>query len=269
MSIIKEKILYNSQDMNLKFTINSDNSFVDFQQEIDNLTQVTSNSLINPVQDSEVRRFKLTPNTTETFNFYFANSSGNYDTSFINAGFTQNEINNNDITLLNSFFILDFYNSFETGNQTKIFSTYLTKILGNNNNKPIYNINSSISNQFYNLYVPISFINAQKSTIVVGYSKFSFFNSKNGYNGIKLFYNQDYETYNTSEKMYFKTTLDLVNMTWVINTPSYPNVNIKQLITSTDYIKKINDSFDTVDNKKQVFPTGNTFNYQHADYFTT
>src|ERR1035437_3649942 len=250
MSIIKEKIRFDGRNMNFKFSLGSNDNFIGFQQEIDSLMQSTTNDLINPAVDAEERRFKLNPipSNTITLQFKFSNLSL---INFIAAGFTQNEIDQNDTNLLNSYFILDFYNTYDINTQTKIFTTYLTKL----SKFPIYSI--STNNQLYYLYVPISYINGQTGTIVTGYTKFSFFNAKNG--TTTLFYNENNESFTTPEKLFFKTELNLINNTWKFITPSYPIIDVKEIINNALYIKRINDTYDNFDNLQQTYPSGNTF----------
>ena len=131
--MIRQKIKLDGTTMNLNFTLSSNDDFYGQQQEIDNLVQAVSNSLINPENDVEERRFKYNPNnSTAILNFQFYDQINNtYSSSFTAAGFTSDEITNNRNNILNSFFILDFYDSFDVNSQNKIFTTYLTKIVNN------------------------------------------------------------------------------------------------------------------------------------------
>ena len=139
MSIIKETIKFNNLDINLKFPLSLGDNLLGYQQEVDNQVAATETALINPVVDTEVRKFIYNSSVSATnLKFYF-----NFFTnavSFINAGFTYSEIITSNVKLLNSFFILDFYDTYNSNTQTKIFTTYLTKILGSNGNTPNYKI---------------------------------------------------------------------------------------------------------------------------------
>jgi len=265
MSVIRKTVKFNNLDINLKFTLGANDNFLGHQQEIDNLTTTTKEELINPVVDAEVRRFKYNPNSNLlNIKFYFGN---NHQTpiSFIEAGFTNTEIITYNTKLLNSFFILDFYDTFDNNTQTKIFSTYLTKVLSGLNNTPDYRIFADTVNQLYNLYVPLSYINAQSSSTVIGYTKFSFFNAKTGV--IALFYNNNNAALLTPEKMYFKTELNLNDMTW-----SFLDITTAiayQVSTNSIYARRVNDRINGFENKKLVFPSGNTFNYTDGTYVVT
>src|ERR1035437_3463685 len=251
MSIIKEKIRFDGRNMNFKFSLGSNDNFIGFQQEIDSLMQSTTNDLINPAIDAEERKFKLNPIPTNTITLQFKFSNLSL-MNFIAAGFTQNEIDQNDTNLLNSYFILDFYDTYNINTQTKIFTTYLTKI----GKSPKYSIGAN-NNQLYYLYVPISYINSQTGTTVTGYTKFSFFNAKNGIT--TLFYNKNNENFTTPEKLFFKTELNLINNTWKFITPSYPIIDVKEITNNALYIKKINDTYNNFDNLQQTYPSGNIF----------
>ena len=171
----------------------------------------------------------------------------------------------------NSFFILDFYDTFDTYTQTKIFTTYLTKLIGNDayGNRtytPVYVINSGVTNQLYYWYVPISFLNAQTGTTVTGYTKFTFYNAISGKTAV--FYKLDNINLTTAEQMYFKSVIDLTGMTWRIITPSFPNVIAQQLWTSPDYNQKVDDTITNFNNEAQNYPSGNSFNYLTGTYNT-
>lgn len=265
MSIIKERVRLNNRDINLKIRLCSDDAFTGYQQEIDNLTTITTNSLINPVSDAEVRKFKYFTNDVTTLRFYFYNSTTDTSLSFF-TNFTGSELARKSPNVANSFFILEYYDSYDIYEQNKIFTTYLTKI----GITPNYIINSN--SQFYNWYIPTSYIESQTGNTVTGYTKFSFYNAKNG--RISVFYNNDYESDSTSKRMYFKTILNRVNKTWEIQTPSYSSlhaINAKELkfTTYSKYSERVNDTIDRFENLAQSFPTGNTFNFVDGSYFIT
>ena len=283
MFIIREKIRFNSSlvgtsgttgttltghSMNLIISLGSCENFTEYGEDIDNLTQFTVLGLVNPVIDGEVRRFKLNPipNSYITLIFKFYNvTATTYQTLLTAAGFTTNEINNNDLNILNSFFILDFYDTFDLNSQAKIFTTYLTKL----NNLLIYTIGVSNSNQLYPWYIPLSYIlpNAQTGSTAIGYVKLSFYNAKTG--NITPFYNQDNESLTTPERIFFKVQLDLINMTWKFLTASYPTITAKEIANNVLYIDKVNNTVDSMDNLQQNPPSGNTYNYKTNTYSIT
>lgn len=278
MSIIKETIKFNSQDLNLKFSLGGNIKPVDYQQEIDNLTEQTKTDLINPIVDNEVRRFQYDSTAGITnLMFYFSANGTIYVNSFVSNGarFTPSEISENNMKILNSFFILDLYDTYDSNTQTKIFTSYVTKISGNydvnssNYKKPYYRLYSDISTQFYSWYVPKSFIDLQTGSTVSAYLKFSFFNSK--YGDITLFYNKDNETLMTPEKMYFKVLLNLDTLTWKFDfsgTNYPPDVKPYQIPFTNSYSQKINNTVAIFNNDKQVYPDGNTFQNSDGTYTT-
>ena len=72
MSIIKTKVINDSKDKFIKIRFSANDDFYGYQQEIDNLTEITSEDLINPVEDGEMRRFKVEYNTQLNFFFYWS-----------------------------------------------------------------------------------------------------------------------------------------------------------------------------------------------------
>ena len=197
--------------------------------------------------------------------------------SFFGAGFLPSELQLNNSKIQNSFFILDFYDSFDPYNQTKIFSSYLTKIITSTSTIPSYEIKPTtqptIENQFYRWHVPISLIEQQSGDTIIGYAKFSFYNAKTG--RISLFFNKDNTTLQTTEKQYFKTELNLINRTWKLLTPSY---NSTKIVTAREYpyttgnnlfIDRVNNTVNKFNDVSINFPTGNTFSSGSADYVIT
>jgi hypothetical protein len=263
MSIIQERIRNVGADINLKISFSSNDSFTGYQQEIDNLTQVTSLDLVNPVVNGEMRKFKMLPTVLLTqYQYYFNNFN-----TFLSAGFTTDDIANNTVAVQNSFFILDYYDSFDPYTQNKIFTTYLTKILTGVNKTPVYNVSAATGNQFYYWYVPVWYMEAQTGTTATGYIKLSFYNAKTG--KIQLFYN-NYNIANpigrTPEKMYFKAQLDIVNRTWKFLNVTNGQVVAKELTTSIAYNDRVDNTYGTVDNIAQTYPSGTTYNYTTNKY---
>jgi hypothetical protein len=272
MPIIKETIKYVGDTMNIRFGLSSEDGFLGLQQEIDNLTEVVSSDLVNPSIDVEERKFKYLPGISPTvlaFQFY-SPIANDYLSTFLYQGFTGDEIISNSSNLENSFFIMDFYDSFDVGTQVKIFSTYLTKVIGNNpdgsrNYTSIYTIGGTIPNQLYYWYVPISYLTAISGSTITGYTKFGFYNAKSG--TTVQFYNFDNQSLSTPEKMYFKSTLNVPNRTWNIISASAPNLVARQLWTSPAYNQKVNNTVQNFNNEVQDYPTGQTFNYIDGKYF--
>lgn len=262
MSIIRERILKSAIGQGISgitISLGSGIGFLGYQQEIDNLTKITSADLVNPVVDIETRKYKLFQPTTFKFGFGITAAP-----SFTAATFTQNEISGSSSNMLNSFFILDFYNTYNTYNQTKIFTTYLTKI----GKVPTYSLtlNDIASNQLYYWYVPISYINVQTGTTATGYVKLSFYNAKTG--NVQLFYNQDNFDYETPEKMFWKSELNVVNKTWkIFINGSF--VDARELTLSPVYTTKVGNTYDKYYKTKQVYPSGSTYYYKTNKYITT
>jgi hypothetical protein len=192
MSIIKERIRLTGTGATITFGLSGKNRISGYQQEIDNLTEETKDALVNPIVDNEVRRFNYAGSGPTFIQFSFTNDGSNhYNTFFPNAaGFTVDEINSYDDNLRNSFFILDFYDSFDSYTQSKIFTSYLTKVLDGEDYLtmpiPTYKMDSNTVSQFYNWNVPKTYIDAHTGYTVTAYTKFSFYNAKYGF--VSLFY---------------------------------------------------------------------------------
>ena len=258
--MLKQIIKINENDTNIKISLKSNNSLVGSQQIIDDLIQSNSSNIINPVVDGEKIRFKPVSNI---INFYFRDNNG-ISADFSRLGYLSNEINVFNLKICNSFFIIDVFDSYDINNQNKLFTMYITKII-NENIVPIYNL-SEYNNQLYYWYIPQNLINNNSNleTITL-YSKFYFFDAKNG-GLVRQFYNNDYSTNTTPIRNYFRTELNFSNKTWRIITNNYPTVYAMEYSTATEYLNKISNNIDKITNVKQIFPTGSTFNYEGGNY---
>lgn len=278
MSIRKERIKFENQDINLKITLNSNNYRYGYQQEIDGITEEVKNDLINPIIDNEIRKFKYESptNSATKLNFYFTTDGSSYENTYTNAStnFEQEEIINNHNNVRNSFYIMDYYDSFDFFNQNKIFTIYNTKITNSeifnittiNLPIPNYRLFKDTKNQFKDWYIPKSLIDDNLNsgkTIVIGYIKFSFYNAKTG--ELLLFYNKDKESIKTSEKLYFKVKLDLIKKTWYFE-PNTANKLVYQIPTTNAYSKRTNETINNFNNKQQEYPEGNVFNPIEQNY---
>jgi hypothetical protein len=251
MSIIKNDIKLNGNDLNIKFRLDISDELFDYQQNINNTIYNTSNSLINPITDVECRRFAN--NIPVTIGFMFSGQ-----TTFFDAGYSNSEISN-------SFFIVDYYDTFNVNNQTRLFRTYLTKINYNTTlGLPIYLIDNSTKNQLHTWYVPESYISSISGDTITGYTKFSFYSAKTG--KISSFYNNDYVSSTTMEKFFFKTELNIINRTWKIITPSFPSIIAVEITGNDQYTNRLNNTIDSITKNKQAYPLNHLFDYRTREY---
>lgn len=276
MSITKETIRYNPNlvqtngsgqvtgtTMNIKISLGSHDNFSGFQQEIDRQTSFTTTDLINSVTDEEKRRFSKTDTPgIQVFEFRFYNGS-THQSSYIAAGFTADEIDEQSLNVRKSFWIFDFYDSYDPNKQERLFSTYNTKITSVTPSFPV----TIPDNQLYYLYVPKSYTDSVTGYTVTVYARISFFNAKTG--KIQMMMNERNISKSTGEVMCFPVELDLYNKTWnYIITGTGTEVKGVELANSP-YIDRVNATVGGFDNLQQVYPTGNTYNYQDNDYLTT
>lgn len=273
MSIIKKNIRFDNDDMYIQIPITGGLNFTGNQQEIDTFVNLKSTKSINDAVDGEVYKFKwgLTSfNRIIDFSFS-SNTITGWESNYYYAGFTVDEVEGRNIKFLNSFYIMDFFNSYSPTNQTKIFSAYLTNLnlnVAQSGTLPSsrYFLNENF--QLYNQYIPLGYLDITGDTYV-GYSRFSFYNAKTG--KIVVFYNKDNEQKTTPEKMYFKTVLNFNDKTWYFDTPGFINGvgYARELKNSDKYIQKYNNTFENFNNLQQNYPSGNTFDFETGKYILT
>jgi hypothetical protein len=257
---IKETIKFKGTDTFIKIPFSIANNLVDYQQEIDNANEEAKKESINEVIDHEVRRYTYNEPSSTILKFFFG-TGHNVEFGVNGAGFSEADITNGGDTLLNSFYILDFYDSFNDQTQTKIFTTYMTQILTGELDVgvpiPEYTISNSSAYQFNSWYVPQDYLDPflySGYTVITGYVKLSFFNAKTG--RVTLFYNKANDGLNTPQKMYFTAYLYPATMGWqfITDTPE-----AYEVAAGNAYAQRINDRVDGFDNLQQEYPEGLIF----------
>jgi len=128
--MLKQKVKLNNRDVNIRISLGSSNNLGGYQQEINNLTSFNSLDIVNPVEDEEVRRFEYMFNNLNDIRFAFhVPESNTFEPSLTQSGFLESDINNGNRAIQNSFYLVDFYDTFNKFSQTKIFSNYNSKII--------------------------------------------------------------------------------------------------------------------------------------------
>ena len=211
MQIIHEKIKLNGKSNSIKISLGGNDDVLKSDTEITNIIIGEQANLINPLIDNEVVRFKYYNDNVPLliiFNFYNGATS-KYENSFNGTGLVISNLSYLSSMVMNSFFIMDYFDTYKTNEQSKIYSSYLTKIIDVRTGTPIpaYTIGGNNPNQLYYQYIPKSYLNTISDDTVTGYAKFSFYDANNG--NIHSFYNEDNIDLITGEKFTFKIELNL------------------------------------------------------------
>lgn len=273
-----------NDDINIRISLTGSNNFTGYQQEIDKLTNFNALDITNPVEDEEVRRFGHIDNNVTQIRFAFhVPASNTFVSTLTESGFQMGDIEISNSAIQNSFYIVDFYDSFDRYSQNKLFSNYSTKILGagrriSDMNRSVYRINTT--SQFYYTNVPVWFIEAAgsdeilnpyggSSDIVIIYARFLFYNAKTG--TVFAFYNADNNLLTTDERYYVRTELNLSNFTWRFISPSVTSEDILQLREierprNVKFNEKVNKTVDKFKQETINPPTGNVFNDETGTY---
>ena len=266
MLINKKRLKFSGKDLNINFQLNSKNDII--INSLNNLVENVGNSLINPIIDEEVCRFKKSNvGGSQIFYFYFKGKTSHYN----EFPFENKVLKNKTKFIQNSFFIFDFYDSFNSNTQNKIFRTYFTKFIDYaNDNKPKYIITTTKDTQLSFFDVPISYINKQEKNEFGCFLKLSFYNAETGI--LSLFYN--YAKYNnqlinnTEEIMYFDVIFNKKEKTWYFK-PQPPILSEFKAyeLPKSQYVDKINNTFNKTNYIQQKYPEGgNKFNPNTGTY---
>jgi hypothetical protein len=273
-----KQIKRTGKNIKLKISLGGGNSTLGQTSDIQNFVQEEEEKTINPVIDVETLRFNLHNsyiNSGISLSFY---SGGTYSASYLNAGFTQKEIQNYSDSLRNSFFIFDYYNSYEPTLRSRIFRGYYTKF-------DVFEKNFAAdgvvlfkdTTQLKYLNIPKNHINAFSSNHITLYLSILFYNAKTG--RITPFYNGDYFnagqfTTTSAERMFFKVVVDRINKVWYIDTPSTIGgvkiVKARELSIdgNREYAKRITESIGKIEQHQQQYPEDEFFDYLTQTYVT-
>lgn len=263
MQLIKEKIKYNRSGGNIKISLDSNINLNGNQEVLNKSTDEIANLLVNESLDGERWRFKYDPTTYSTLTFRYGL---NKITNYTEIGFTSGETEYNYSNFANSFYILDFYDSFDENNQNKLFRTFLTI---KSSTSVFYvgkdpNTLNTLNNQISTLFVPQWVMNNYTTNIADVYVKFSFYNASLG--KLHLFYNSIFLHEISSRKMYFKVNLNGLNKTWFFNDNLTNIITGIELINSGAYTDKVNNNVTNSPNIEQDYQTGALFNYNTGKY---
>jgi hypothetical protein len=239
--MLNYKIVYNNKNNNIILPFQNDFDFIPSEDFISEENLANDDFI-----DSDITKYTLSTNVKFTFMFF----NNIYQSNFVNAGFTLNEINLSNKTYRYSYILIQFYDSFDSKNQNLIHTGYIPIYLFIDKTASVFDIKPSIKYyEFNNIYIPNNIQVINNQTLFV---KFSFFNAKTG--KLLVFFNQTI-TNNTEEKLYFKTNINKTN-----NTYSFNNQNIiAYQFLNEEFINRINERNKT-ENKSPLFTQGDLFN---------
>lgn len=252
MSIIQQKIYLskNASGATISFPLSAGINISGYQQEIDGITEQTKQELINPIEDFEITRFRYSNGSGNRLSFNFLNSSNtSRNTTYTNAGFTSAEISEPADVFRNSFFILNFYDTYSSNTQTRLFTNYQTKL----GSTPLFQLDDNESYEMCYANVPNWFLETENSTFIVAYLKLSFYNAKDG--KLQLFFNQSINNINDPKNLYFTVYFYPQTKTWRFTRDE----TASEVNPTYAYVQRNNDTFQNFENKKQTYPTGNVF----------
>lgn len=249
MSIIRKIIKRNDDVVRFKIPIHNKSNNYGEHQEINELTSLTGNNLINPAIDGDVKLFK--PYESNTINVNFWNGT-TFEKSYNVIDFTLNDIQSSAGYVLNSFYFIDFYDNINLLNQIKLFRVFINKFNFTNTIESKILIDLNNNREFNNWYIPNKL---GTQNILNVYARFNFYNSKNGQIITFRYDNED-------GLMFVPCEIDLINKKWRFETS---NFNIYQLISNT-YNDKMNNTVNNLNNLRQNPPQGSIFDYQTISY---
>lgn len=278
--LIRKKIKYNDENMFIDFPISISDGFTGYQQEIKSFRDEKTQESINETRDGEIKRFSSSFDLYFLNFLFFNNNSNDYLNEYNTIGISYEDSFNQSDNYLNSFYIFDFFDTYKSQEQTKIYTSYLTKLNYNNfltyfdTDEDDINRNYNVSSYWVTEYsqvryfdIPQWYVNEQNDVFDM-YLRIGFYNADNG--KVIIFRNGSYsENTSSPQKLYFKVRFNKNDMKYVfLNTidKHIDFINSYEFRLSPGYLNQINNSFENSDNFKQNYPSGKVFNFEDGQY---
>jgi len=252
---MKIKISKNNLSSNIVFNLDNKTNPIGTQKDVDDFIEYETNKAINIPTNNDILVF--TPNsgmTTIQYGFYFIDNDGVYGNTILNHDISEIEVSG-DIGK-NCFYLLEFYDSYDSRKQTKLFQTYLIGL--KNSTLTTYIVNETTNKELLNWYIPE--INLNSLLSITGntlsgstvYCKFSFYNSKNGM--FTYFSNPSFGDINGEIRNYFIGSIDITNKKYLLN----DIYDIREIINNDLYTNKQQSNINTTPIYKPNYPSGNS-----------
>jgi hypothetical protein len=256
MRLIREKIKFKKQDMQIKLPLSTNSNLNGLQQSINDFVEEQTGLSINPVND--VDAFRYLPTASTNYSFYFYSGSSWYNT-YEAAGFTTGETTTREEVVSRSFFLIQLYDTPDSENQILLHNGYYNGFNfisdEQEGNSLIPNYILTEESEFTNFYLPNSFIETLSGETTTIYGKLSFYNAKTG--KLDLFYptGATYPPIPTGDTdIYVEYQINPINKTYTVNSI----LDFKEF-NNEAYVNKINDTLTSFTNQRPTYPTGTTF----------
>ena len=268
---IKQKIKFNvGEDINLKLGLskNVNTSLGRQESDYENLIKQESENAINPIVDNDVVRFR------------YGNSNHSIRIQPI-GDFNVRDIINKIPPVMNSFYVIDFYDEPNIFKKNKITTNYLqgAGVVGAGNSLDgLYFFNKQRDLNY--IKIPLWYLNNVDNNVFSLWFTINFYSAKTGV--LTPYINQYYVdgsffvgdwslTNETIERMLFKVNVNKNNRSWVCDSATMfqdgNHVSAHYFNQNTViYMQKLNSSIETTNIKKPDTPSGRNFNYGNRTY---
>lgn len=242
----KFKISSTNSDANLNIFFTSSNNLGGLSEEIDNLVTDQTNTSINGTSDEENIRFQPANSNYNLTAYFYNTTTLTYVTNVAPNEFAPSAVTSSNF--LNSFYVYKIYDTPSENTQNLIYTGYLNGFNFNGYSSAAYKWTEAF--EYSDIHVPISYISGLSADTFSLYMKLNFYSANSGhvypFSGTTTNSNKEIDLYNVvtftgSTKMYNVSTLTFKE--------------IKQ----SAYVDIINESVESLNIDKPVFPTGNTF----------
>jgi hypothetical protein len=245
---MKFKIQISTNDKEINIPIISRTNPLGYDDNIQNIVDAETDNSINTVTDEEIRRIKI--GRPYAFNFKFWN--GFTYVTFLAPSEFNPTTDINTTPVINSFFIVQVYDSYLEETQTKRHTGYYNGYdFGVSTLVSSYYIDNTA--EFSDLYLPKWYLDTMSGNTTL-YVKFLFYSGKSG--KFYPFYNGD-SSATDQRKMFHTITVNPSAMTYTYTGIS-TTINSNELL-NTAYNTLVNNTVPSFPIQKTTYPSGTTF----------
>lgn len=246
--MLKQKIRISTDntDANLSIYFQSSNNLGGLSEDIDNLVTDQTNASINDTSDGEKNRFTPLPssNYNLTALFYKINTA-TYVSNVAPNEFAASAVTSS--SFLNSFYVYKIFDTPFENTQQLIHTGYLNGFNFNGYSSAAYKWNNSF--EYADIHVPNSFLSTITGNTFNLYMKLNFYSANSGH----VYPFSGITTTHIETDLYNTLTFTASTRYYIVSPFTFKE--IKQ----SAYVDIINESVQSVNIEKPIFPTGNTF----------
>lgn len=251
---MKIQLKIGSNDKNIIIPMGGSANLLGYDDNVQALVGVETDSSINTTSDLEVRRFNFSGTSINAiFNFWSGGTFNNYIQYL--APYEFSGLTSESEEARNSFYVMQVFDTFDEATQRKLHTGYFNgyDFLAKSSNLTTNYVTNNNNTEFISIYISNDFLAERNSVTIDLYVKFLFYSAASG--KFYPFSRKSYSTTNKQEDVYRKITINTSTFKYFVD----GNVFACYEIYNPEYSTLINNTVSSIPVQKPVYPSGNTF----------